>query len=106
MDPYKNFETVIEDLVLPLQKQHPDWLRLDGTSSKGNRNVFAKFLYLNRTWRINSDTHVSELMKAYHSIKSGMEPFEIKKTSRGGRPCLDLTKEIASKPKFLFIYEI
>ena len=101
-----NFETVIEELVIPLQKQHPDWLRLDGLLSTGNMTIFAKFIYKDRRWRINSDTHFSELLKAYRAIKNGEEPFEISKTLRSGRPCLQLKKNLASKPKHFFIYEM
>ena len=78
-------------------------IRLDGQLTGGNRKVFAYFDYNGSNWKIHSDTHLSELFKAYREIKKGNDPFKIKITNKGNT-CIELINNIASKPKHLYIY--
>jgi len=103
---YNNFKELMEDSVLPLIKKHPDWIRLDGQTSGGNRNHFAWFRYNGKTWKIHSDTHIAELIKAYKEIILGLEPFIITKTNRSGNICLELLPELAGNPKHFYIYMV
>lgn len=54
---YSSYEELIEKLLLPLIRNHPNWIRLDGQVSTGNRNIFALFEYDKKVWKIHSDTH-------------------------------------------------
>lgn len=93
-----------EDCIIPLTIKHPEWIRPDGQLSGGNRKHLARFNYKGKTWKIHSDSHISELMKAYKEIESGIDPFVTGKTSKSGNICLELNPEIASRPKHLYIY--
>lgn len=103
---YNNFEELVEDSVLPLMKKYPDWIRLDGQKSGGNRNHFAWFRYNGHTWKIHSDTHISELIKAYKQIQTGDDPFISGKTNKYGNTCLVLKPELANRPKHIYIYMV
>lgn len=70
----------------------------------GNRKVFAYFDYSGSKWKIHSDTHLSELYKAYNEILKGINPFIIVNTNKGNA-CIELISSIADKPyKHLYIY--
>ncbi|MGE5356604.1 MAG: hypothetical protein ACM3PT_10255 [Deltaproteobacteria bacterium] len=104
MKTHESFKELIEKSALPLIKSHPDWIRLDGQTSGGNRKHFAWFRYNGNTWKVHSDTHIAELMKAYKEIIAGREPFIISKTNKNGNICLELIPELAGKPKHIYIY--
>lgn len=104
MRTYDSYKELIEKSVLPLIKSHPEWIRLDGQNTGGNRKHFAWFRYNGNTWKVHSDTHIAELMKAYKEIIAGREPFIISKTNRSGNICLELKPELAGRPKHIYIY--
>lgn len=103
---YNNCKELIEDSVLPLMKKYPNWIRLDGQMSGGNRNHFALFRYNGNTWQIHSDTHISELIKAHEQIQTGNDPFITTKTTKSCNICLELKPELANKPKHIYIYMV
>ena len=103
---YNNFKELMEDSVLPLIKKHPDWIRLDGQTTGGNRNHFAWFRYNGKIWKIHSDTHIAELLKANNEIIAGREPFIITKTNKSGNTCLELLPELAGNPKHFYVYMV
>lgn len=102
---YDNFQQLFINKVDPLKKENPDWLRVDGAATGGNMKVFAYFLFENKKWRINMDTHFKQLEKAYQDLEQGNLPFVVKST-RGGKECLELREGLASRPKHLFIYAV
>ncbi len=102
---YDSFQQLFINKVAPLKKENPDWLRVDGAVSGGNRGVFAYFMYAGKKWRINSDTHILQLEKAYQDLEQGNTPFQVKR-SGDGRENLELRKELASHPKHLYIYAV
>lgn len=101
---YNSFAELYRNEIIHLIKKNPDWIRLDGAISKGNQNIFGKFYYKNRLWRINSDSHLDKLTKIYDCFMNGKDPFKINKTSRGSSPTLELKKD--SGYKHLYIYQI
>jgi hypothetical protein len=40
---FNNFQEFMESLVIPLSAENPNWRRLDGRSTGGNRLVFGMF---------------------------------------------------------------
>ena len=100
---FNSFEEMMLKKVEPLRKKYPLWERLDGNKDSGVK-IFAWFEYKGELWRVNYDTRFSELEKAYKLIKNGVDPFVKKETRSGARPCLELIKEYAKKPKHLYIY--
>ena len=94
----------MEEIVLPLAKNNPQWIRLDGQNSGGNRQVYAFFSYNGKIWKIHSDTHFEELIKAYKDIQKGNDPFIITFTREANSECLELRPELANNPKHIYIY--
>jgi len=103
MELFSDFDQVMNQKVIPLRKEKPNWIRLDGQIGVGNRKVFAFFKYKGKKWRIHSDTHFRMLYKAYKFIQAGKDPFLITKTA-GDNHCLILVPELAERPKFIYIY--
>ena len=105
MGVYNSFSDMVNQKVKDLKYKNPNWTRLDGQLSKGNREVYAYFMYKDIKWRVNSDTHIEELIKAYELFKKGTDPF-IEKKSSFGNTCLVLKDKYANKPKYLYIYKV
>ena len=99
---YNSFGQLMTELTIPFHRTHPDWIRLDGWTSGGNRTIFAQFYYQGRRWKIHSDTHFDRLFEAYEIIQRGEDPFEIKPTRNKGQ-CLDIKGRLRGA-KFLYIY--
>ena len=105
---YDSFKDWVEQVVHPLQKKNPNWHRLDGQTSGGNRNDVGKFRYRDRVWIVHADTRFAPVIRAYQSITNGTvpDPFTIQRAKV--RDCLDLLPKlkIPNQPKHLYIYEI
>ena len=99
---FENFEQLMTQLAIPFHRTHPDWIRLDGWTSGGNRTIFAQFYYQGKRWKIHSDTHFERLYEAYEIMQQGEDPFEIKPTRNKGQ-CLDIKGRLRGA-KFLYIY--
>lgn len=104
MEYYSGFEKLIKENILPFRKLNSTWIRLDGQNSGGNRQVYAFFSYKGKIWKIHSDTHFEELLKAYKDIQNGNDPFIITTTRKVNNECLELKPELANSPKHIYIY--
>lgn len=100
MPHYNTFDELIPAVLL-LQQVHPNWTRLDGNKSGGNRTVFATFHYADQTWKIHADTRIDQLLEAWKMAEAGEEPFQVVQTKQG-TPSLRLSG--ASKANGLYIY--
>ena len=98
---YNSFISLYENKINLLIKDNPDWSRLDGRNSGGNREVFGKFKYKGKVWKINSDTHIKKLKIAYELFIKGELPFIEKRTKNN-----TLTLELKNNEgyKHLYIY--
>jgi hypothetical protein len=110
---FSSFRDFVEQRVLPAQSDNPEHIRLDGRTSGGNREIFAKFRHRGKLWKVHSDTHFEPLMLAYDAILTGetSDPFDEVVTSRTGSVCLMLLSEIHARMKrprfkYLYIYEV
>ncbi len=103
MNTYKSFLILYEEVILPLHKKHPDWIRLDGLIKGGNREVFATFRYQFKTWKIHADTHFSQLIAAYELETGREKPFTASKTLKGNY-CLRLSNQDSNDADGLYIY--
>jgi hypothetical protein len=104
---FELFAQFVEDLVLPLQAAHPDYERLDGQPTGGNRTIVATFWHDGRQWKVHADTHVDRLLTAYEAMTLGTDPFVHQATPRGNS--LDLRSNLKGAPpgpKHLYIYEM
>ena len=73
-----------------------------GRDAGGNRSVFGYFIHFGTKWRVNADTHIDPLLRAYAFAG---EPFEIAAT-RVGKSCLALKPNVSAvRPKHVYIYE-
>ncbi|MEZ4908537.1 MAG: hypothetical protein R2771_13060 [Saprospiraceae bacterium] len=104
MKTFSSFIELIENGVIPIKKNNPEWIRIDGQTQKGNRSVFAYFNYKGNKWRINSDTHIDKLMKAYYCFIKGDDPFIEIPTRNLSNKCLVLKDEIENRNKHIYIY--
>lgn len=103
MEAYKTLAALMENEVLPLSRKHPHWIRLDGADKGGNRQVFARFRYEYKTWKIHADTHIAQLLAAYALDQNGEKPFFQSKTDKGNF-CLRLSSQETSTAEGLYIY--
>jgi hypothetical protein len=92
---YDSFSDFMTIAVLPLRDAHPEWVRLDGAQSGGNRSVFARFRHGDATWDVHADTHFEPLLIALEALDEGVTPFIERTTERGMR--LDLLPALGSR---------
>ncbi|MGE0716262.1 MAG: hypothetical protein AB7P02_12545 [Alphaproteobacteria bacterium] len=84
-----------------------DWRRLDGKRTGGNRDRFGGFRMLGRQWRVNSDTHIDLLSRAYEALRDHRpEDVFVEETTRGGDTCLNLAPPLRDpgRPKHFYVY--
>lgn len=105
---HNSFKDWVEKEVLPLQKKHPSWHRLDGLPSGGNRKVVGRFRYAGLDWVVHGDTRFDPVLRAYQAIKSGAvpNPFDIQRTKKNVRNCLELKPKlkVPNQPKYFYVY--
>lgn len=101
---YNSFIEFMKLAVIPLQKKHPNWIRLDGRKSGGSRNSAGRFWHEGFAWTVHEDSHFATLELAYAAAKNGDDYFVEGDTDRG--MCLDLTPELRKKyqPRFKHLY--
>jgi hypothetical protein len=75
---YADFNEFYVKAVVPIIKEHNDFIRLDGKIKGDTRVVFAYFLYEGKKWKVNADTHIDRLKLANDEITKGNDPFVIK----------------------------
>ncbi len=101
-----SFKAWVVAEVLPLHQEHPEWVRLDGQASGGNRSVAGQFRHLDRDWVVHADTHFEPVLRAYRAITAqGVDdPFAVDRARVGD--CLELRPELggASWPKYFYVY--
>ena len=104
----QSFAQFVEGSVIPLKVEHPDWIRLDGATSGGNRSLVGHFRHWNRVWRCNADSHFKPLMLAYEAFRKGEDPFEEELADE--RQCLvlkpTLRSQYPSQFKHMYLYEV
>lgn len=100
---FENFKSFYEELVKPLKKANPEWLRLDGRIEKGNRTIYAYFQYQQIVWKVDADTHFEKLKLAFDKLQKEEEPFEIKSTQKNKGKCLTIKGEPTYNKKF-YVY--
>jgi hypothetical protein len=104
-DSFSSFMTHVKNL----EREHPDWTRLDGETEGNSRKAFAYFRRDNKLWKVDEDTHFEPLNLALDAEREGEDPFDQRPTSRSTkRFCLELKSKIRSRQKsrakYLYIY--
>jgi hypothetical protein len=96
------------------QEAHPDWLRLNGQEKGGDQNPWAYFVHIDRTWKVDADTHFRPIIAAHeYYLRTGNDPFRMDSTpSRRSLIVVDALRDelISQDPKYrdnkyLYIYE-
>jgi len=104
---YASFVECVEGCIIPLQQEHPTWLRLDGQQSGGNTNIVARFRHDGQVWKIHADSRFTPIMRAFEAVASGNieGPFVRERTQNGY--CLNLTEPLrgSQKAKHFYVYE-
>jgi hypothetical protein len=106
---FASFADFVRHFVLPLHQAHPQWRRLDGWESGGNRTVAARFAHRGRAWKVHADTHFERVLRAFDALAAepDNDPFVIATTARAGADKLVLRPELRptnSRFAHLYIY--
>jgi len=100
---YNSFIELYKNKIISLVRAHPDWIRLDGALSGGNREIFGKFKYKNKIWKIHSDSHIEKLSIAYTKFLNGEDPFKETYTSKNKLLKLELKNNIGFKHLYIYL---
>lgn len=103
MEVYDSFTSLFEYKIKQFIKENPDWIRLDGAKSGGNREIFCKFKYNNKIWKINSDTHIEKLKIIYNSLITGKDPFIENYTKKNNLLTLELKGNTGFKHLYIYL---
>jgi hypothetical protein len=105
---HSDFISFMQSRVLPLYKEHPNYIRLDGETVGGKRKAFGYFRHKGRDWKVDEDTRFEPLVLAYEAAKLGADPFVESETRTGKATCLSLSGNIKarqkSRAKHMYIY--
>jgi len=75
---FTDFNEFYLKAVEPLKKANPAFVRLDGKLKGNIRVVFAYFLYQDKKWKVNADTHIDRIKLAFDESAKGNDPFVVK----------------------------
>jgi hypothetical protein len=75
---YPDFTEFYSKAVEPLKSANVAYIRLDGKLKGDTRVVFAYFMYQDKKWKVNADTHIDRLKIAFDEFAKGNDPFVIK----------------------------
>lgn len=100
---FESFQDFYEQLVQKLKEDHPGYLRLDGREKGGSRWPHAFFYYGNQRWKVDEDTRIEKLDKAYALLMEGQDPFLITSTIGEKGKCL-LIKGEPIRPRYFYVY--
>ena len=82
--------------------------RIDGNETRGNRKSAGTFLYNDKIWQVNQDSHIEELTKAFNTFIRNQDPFSESNTRKNKGTCLVLNPNLIeiqnSKAKHIYIY--
>jgi hypothetical protein len=107
---YQNYESFIEEYVIPQHVAHPAHIRLDGKTKGSSLEVAGRFKHHGKVWKVHFDTRYEPLLLAFEAVKHGQvqDPFVEKPTKQNQGICLVLQNSIKAKQstqfKYLFIY--
>ena len=75
---FSDFNEFYTKGVEPLKKANPSCIRLDGKLKGNTRVVFGYFMYQDKKWKVNADTHIDRIKIAFDQLTKGNDPFVIK----------------------------
>lgn len=75
---FADFKEFYEKGVAPLKSANPAFIRLDGKLKGNTRVVFGYFMYADKKWKVNADTHIDRIKIAFDALSKGNDPFVIK----------------------------
>lgn len=103
---FETFRAWVLGAALPLLAGSVDALRLDGRSSGGNREVYGRFRFADRVWRVHGDTHFEPVLTAFWAMQREQgDAALVVRATRGGE-CLELRHDLAlgGAPKRFYVY--
>lgn len=104
---FANFSDLMEKRVLKDRARHPHWVRLDETIPKDSPpRIYATFRYMDKIWKVHTDTTFESLLRAMKLAQSGQPPFVISSTRSNRKfPCLRLPDAPDGRAEGLYIYQ-
>lgn len=102
---FADFTEFYTKAVEPLKAENTGIIRLDGKLAGNTRIVFAYFLYQDRKWKVNADTHIDRLKIAFDALSTGKDPFVIKALRDNAGEYLAIKGEPVRNSK-LYIYAV
>lgn len=102
---FDSFNEFYTELVIPLKKKNPEFIRLDGKITGSTRNPAAYFMYKSNKWKVDADTYLDRLTIAFDKMEAGEDPFLIKPTLNKKGECLIIKDESLKNKKF-YVYKV
>jgi hypothetical protein len=92
---YPDFEAFAQ-AVQDAWAENPDWFRLNGQKTAGDRHAWGYFMHKGRKWTVDADTAFLPVKVAYeHYTETSEWPFVIEKANV--RDCLVLIPAVRKK---------
>lgn len=102
---YPDFKEFYAQAVEPLKAANVGHIRLDGKLKGDTRVIFAYFMYQDRKWKVNADSHIDRLKLAYDEFEKGNDPFLIKSVRDNAADYLAIKGQPVRNAK-LYIYAV
>lgn len=102
---FYSFDEFYVYAVCDFKRKHPEYFRLDGKFKSSSRKPFAFFYHREKWWKVDEDTWIEKLDKAYQLLLENKDPFVITPTKGGKNECLLIAGEPKSKKRF-YVYSV
>ncbi|CAM4348234.1 hypothetical protein SAMN06265348_112173 [Pedobacter westerhofensis] len=102
---YPDFKEFYTKAVEPLKAENVSYIRLDGKLKGDTRVIFTYFMYQDKKWKVNADTHIDRLKLAFAEFEKGNDPFVIKTVRDNAAEYLAIKGQPVRNAK-LYIYAV
>lgn len=102
---FADFKEFYIKAVEPLKANNTGIIRLDGKLAGDTRVIFAYFMYQDKKWKVNADTHIDKLKIAFDELNKGKDPFVIKSLRDNKGEYLAVTGQPVRNSK-VYIYAV
>lgn len=102
---YQNFKEFYTTQVVQYKTDNPSHIRLDGKINESSQRICAYFWYQDQKWKIDFDTHIDRLKRAFYEFEKSDTPLIIKSTRNNKNKCLVISNQPLRNKKF-YVYQV
>lgn len=103
---FESYIDFVHNLVQPLKTAHPEWRRMDGLASGGNRSVVAYLNHEGRLFCVHGDAWITSLLAPYEALKRNVSgPLLVVAPTRGGKREKLTPSPGAGSDKGFYVYQ-